>query len=227
MSPKDEFDLNGLVILRGLLEDSIGECVEEWDYISEMGRTVQWNPVAVDVSPESACRELSQVSRLRNVVADCLGATDRVYNVRFVVKDKHAKDAVFLHQDAGYHIGSLPKLSAFVALSSVIPENGGLRFWLGTHKYGYLGDVGEINPACVKTKHHVVCPALAPGDAVLMHSALWHDSGPNVCGVDRVLIDIIYQRADDPAKDLPREGLFLRSRSSRLKELQAEVDAKK
>jgi ectoine hydroxylase-related dioxygenase (phytanoyl-CoA dioxygenase family) len=86
--------------------------------------------------------------------------------------------------------------------------------------------VGEIDPAILTTKPEIICPVLAPGDVVLMHSALWHESGPRVTGPDRVLADIIYQRADDPARALPREGIFVRSRSSRLRELQAQVDAK-
>ena len=60
-----------------------------------------------------------------------------------------------------------------------------------------------------------------------MHSATWHESGANTCGIDRVLIDIIYQRADDPAIAVPRDGVFKRSRSSRLRELQAIVDSRK
>lgn len=227
MTSLDRFERDGVVVLRGLFTlAELDDCLEDWEFIKDAGRVVQWNPVAVEVGQNSAFHDLARHSTLTHEVLPLLDHQPVPYNVRLVVKDKHAKAGVFLHQDVGYHIGSLPKLSAFVALSSVIPENGGMRFWLGTHKYGYLGDVGEIDPKWLKEKVEIVCPVLAPGDVVLMHSATWHSSGENTCGVDRVMVDIIYQRADDPARMVPRDGLFVRSRSSRLKELQAQVDAK-
>ena len=73
-----------------------------------------------------------------------------------------------------------------------------------------------------------MCPALSAGDVVLMHSACWHESGANTCGVDRIMADIIYCHRDDPGLRIPRDrDLFKRSRVSRIKELQAQLDATK
>lgn len=223
---REEFERDGLVILRGLLAGDFPEFREAWDKFYDATRTPGWNPVEVKGPFTNELDILPHSPTLRNAVRDVLGIGPRLYNFRFLVKDDRSPDAVFLHQDCGYHVGSMPKLSAFIAFSSVIPENGGLKFWLGTHRYGYLGDVGEINPNII-AKPEIVCPVLAPGDVVLMHSALWHESGPKVTGPDRVMADAIFQRADDPSYDIKREAsLFVRSRSSRLIELQKQVDAK-
>lgn len=225
---KEEFDRNGVVVIReALARVSVEELQAAWAAYYSTERLVnRWNPVEVKGPFPELLEAMPRMPDIYRHVMDVLDHGCACYNFRFVVKDEHSTKPVFLHQDCGYHIGSLPKLSAFVPLSSVIPENGGMKFWLGTHKYGYLGDVGEINPAIHPGTPNVICPVLAPGDIVLMHSALWHESGPKVTGPNRVMADIIYQHADDPARAIPREGVFVRSRSSRLAELQAQADAK-
>lgn len=123
-------------------------------------------------------------------------------------------------------------------LSVVSAENGGMAFYPGTHQFGYLGDAGEINPRIVDADWPVVSPTLAPGDVVLMHSLTWHESGTHNNGPDRIMADIIYQPADDPSGiallrgkwrtevffDRKAAKIFMRSRSSRLIELQRELD---
>ena len=121
-----------------------------------------------------------------------------------------------------------------MALSRVTPENGGIVFHPRTHKLGYLGDAGELKPISAE----FMCPELTQGDFVIMHSALWHESRANTNGIDRVLADIIVQPASDPSgKELLRgewktnmrisqeaaADLFVRSRTSRLKELQEKL----
>ncbi len=112
-------------------------------------------------------------------------------------------------------------------------------FYPGTHQFGYLEDAGEINPSRFWTPDWpTVSPSLDPGDLVVMNSMTWHGSGPHVSGPDRVLVDIIYQPADDPSGiallrgnwrteiflDRRSAGIFTRSRVSRLIELQRELD---
>ncbi|HEX3638537.1 MAG TPA: phytanoyl-CoA dioxygenase family protein, partial [Paraburkholderia sp.] len=121
-----------------------------------------------------------------------------LYNHRFVIKDKFSSSKVFLHQDSCYHLGNHNKCSLFVPLSAVDPDNGGMSFHLGSHRLGSLGDAGEINPESFEIKWPKVTPELQPGDFVIMNSSLWHESGPNVSGVNRIMADIIVQPADDP-----------------------------
>ena len=97
------------------------------------------------------------------------------------------------------------KASFFVPLSYAGKKNGGMTFYPGTHKYGYLGDAGAINPENFNEIWKEVTPELEPGDFVIMNSLLWHFSGPNEVGIDRILADIIYQPANDPSgKELLR-----------------------
>ena len=65
------------------------------------------------------------------------------------------------------------------------------------------------------------------------------DRDPHLAGPDRIVVQVTYQPSSDPSSvellrgrwrtdirlaDLPRERFFTRSRASRLRELQAEVD---
>lgn len=206
------------------------------------GRKVnRFNPVAVDEQPPPPLADMHKHPALLNVIEQAFGPDIALYNQRFVVKDRHSRGAVFLHQDFPYHLGWPNKASAFVPLSAMTPDNGGLVFYPGTHQYGYLGDAGEINPDMLGPDWPAYSPSVGPGDIVLMNSLTWHRSGPHISGPDRVLADIIYQPADDPSGsallrgqwrteiflDRKQAKRFVRSRTTRLVELQREVDTLK
>ena len=235
-SAKELFDKSGLMIFRGVLAP---EVVASWratyDRLGNPERKVEFNPVAVnDEALQPLLRLIATHPVILAAVSEIFGHDIALYNQRFIVKDKYARDSVFLHQDTPYHVGWPNKASAFVALSRVTAENGGLIFYPGSHRYGYLGDAGEIDRKWTDGMTPV-CPELTQGDFVLMHSALWHESHPNTNGIDRILADIHYQPTDDPSgKELlqgewrtpfrmppeMRDGALKRSRVSRLKELQ-------
>jgi len=206
------------------------------------GRKVnRFNPVALDEEPPPILANMHRHPSLLDVVEQAFGPDIALYNQRFVVKDQHSRGSVFLHQDFPYHLGWPTKASLFVPLSVVSPDNGGMVFYPGTHQYGYLGDAGEIDPSILDPNWPACSPSLEPGDVVLMNSLTWHGSGPHVRGPDRVLADIIYQPADDPSGiallrgqwrteiflDRRNAHLFVRSRVSRLVELQRELDSLK
>lgn len=226
MSLKEEFDRDGFAVFRGNL-GRVSHLLEAWNEFNEnvaSKRAVRWNPGEV-VGPFPPQLDVSRL--FTDEARQLLECNVAVYNFRFIVKDKLAPGGTFVHNDLAYHVGSQRKLSAFLAFSNIIPENGGLWFWPGTHRYGYLGDAGEINPDVLPVKVTPVCPVLAPGDVVYMNSATWHHSLPNTIGLDRVMADIIYCDAHDAALGLPRDNLFVRSRVSRIRELEAELSAQK
>ena len=231
------FDESGFVLCRKVFFGArLMLMMDAWEEFAKKQREVRWNPVEV-VGPfppelEATYRD----DELLDCASAIMGSDIALYNFRFVVKDKDASGPVFLHQDSGYHVGQLNKMSAFVALTPVNRSNGGLVFYPGTHRFGYLGDTGEINTGLVDITP--VCPEMEPGDVVFMHSSTWHESGPNVSGDDRVLADIILQPTTDPSgiallrgkwhcepRAFLRRGdvVFKWSRSSRLRELQAKV----
>ena len=240
----DVFRQTGVFVIRQAISmDTIHEWQRVWEqfYGTDLGgnRSVnKFNPVAVDETPPPELAAMHRNPQLLDVIEQAFGPDIGLYNQRFVIKDYQSRGPVFLHSDFPYHLGWPNKASAFVPLSIVTPENGGMTFYPGTNQFGYLGDAGELNPEVLDKDWPVICPSLNPGDFVLMNSCTWHSSGPHVSGPDRVLADIIYQPADDPSSiDLlrgrwqteiflkRRPDLFLRSRVTRLKELQSRVDA--
>ncbi len=237
---KKLFDEIGVMIFRDALPtDIVASWRMAYDALSNPERVPEFNPVAVnDERLQPVLSLIASHPIILDAVAEIFGPDIALYNQRFVVKDKHAREPVFLHQDTPYHLGWPQKASAFVALSRVTADNGGMIFYPGTHRYGYLGDAGEINPAWLHGKS-AVCPELTQGDFVLMHSALWHESRANTNGIDRVMADIHYQPANDPSgrtlmrgewktdiriSDEMREHMFMRSRTTRLMDLQEQLD---
>ncbi len=237
---KQIFEDTGILIFKNALPlDIVASWRMAYDALSNPERVPEYNPVAVnEASLQSVLSLIASHPVILDAVEQIFGSDIALYNQRFVVKDKHARAPVFLHQDTPYHIGWPQKASVFVALSRVMPENGGLIFYPGTHKYGYLGDAGEISRGML-AHGEPVCPTLTQGDFVIMHSATWHCSGANYEQVDRILADIIVQPADDPSGDVllrgewrtpiriakeARDKLLIRSRASRLREMQSIID---
>lgn len=201
---KQVFLQTGVFIIKNAIPNEIVKRWKEvWDAFYEDklkdNRDVnKANPVALK---EELPEELLFMYREKSIIElakQVLGEDVALYNHRFVIKDKFSLDPVFLHQDSCYHLGNLEKCSFFVPLSTVTKSNGGLTFYLGSHKCGYLGDAGEINPDGFDFKWPTVTPDLDPGDVVVMNSLLWHESGPNQTMNDRILADMILQPANDP-----------------------------
>jgi hypothetical protein len=208
---KDIFDKTGVFVIRKAIpRELVNEWREEWDrFYNESlasGRNVNTNN-PVDLKEELP-EKLTYIYRneiLLDFVQQVFGENIALYNHRFVIKDKFSPGEVFLHQDFCYHLGMPFKASFFLALSFAGRKNGGLTFYPGTHKYGYLGDAGAINPESFKEEWPEFTPDLEPGDFAIMNSLVWHTSRPNEAGIDRILADIIYQPASDPSgKELLR-----------------------
>ena len=241
------FRAMGIFVVRNAIPGNVVDSWREaWNdfYQAKLssGRKVnRFNPVAVEESMPKILAGMHREPALLDVIEQAFGPDIALYNQRFVIKDTHSRGPVFLNQDFPYHLGWPTKASAFVPLSSVSPENGGMIFYPGTHQFGYLGDAGEINRDVLDANWPEISPCLLPGDIALMDSLLWHRSGPHIGGADRVLADIIYQPADDPSGiallrgnwrteiflDRKKSGMFMRSRVTRLVEMQAELDALK
>lgn len=201
---KQIYDKYGIYIMRNVIpNDVIIEWQQEWKVFYEEnlanGRDVhQANPVALKEQLPIKLAKMYRNEILINVAKQIHGENIALYNHRFVIKDKFSLDKVFLHQDSCYHLGYLNKCSFFVPLSYVDELNGGLSFYLGSHKCGYLGDAGEIDPTSFPFSFEKITPILNPGDFVIMNSHTWHESGPNISKVDRILADIHYQPSNDP-----------------------------
>lgn len=172
---------------------------EFYDARLREGRDVsRRNPVSLTEDLPDALARMYREPVFADTVSQIFGPHVALYNHRFVIKDQFSPASVFLHQDSCYHLGNLNKCSLFVALSEVNEANGAMSFYPGSHRLGVLGDAGEIDPGAFEIQWPKVTPELAPGDFVVMNSSVWHESGPNTSGVDRILADTIVQPADDP-----------------------------
>lgn len=194
----------GVFIVRNAIPaELMAEWQQEWAWFYaeklSAGRNVnQANPVSLTEQLPEKLLYLYRTPVYAQTLRQVFGPDVALYNHRFVIKDAHSRNSVFLHQDSCYHLGNLNKCSIFTALSPVDSSNGGMSFYIGSHKLGYLGDAGEINPDSFDIKFRKLTPTLQPGDFVVMNSSLWHESGPNISGVNRILADTIFQPADDP-----------------------------
>lgn len=204
----ETFDLDvyrraGCFVVRSAIpSDVVRMWQREWEtfYLTlQADRNVnKFNPVALNEQPTGPLATLYREPALVRVMQMIHGQNVALYNHRFVIKDKFSTGKVFLHQDSCYHLGNLNKCSFFVPLSAAGADNGGMTFHLGSHRLGLLGDAGEINPDSFDFVWPKLTPELEPGDFVVMNSALWHESGPNISGRDRIMADTIVQPADDP-----------------------------
>lgn len=198
------FKETGFFIMRNAIPDVVIKSWQnEWDvfYDTQLkaGRNVnRSNPVALTEQLPGALATMYREPIFAETLKHVFGEHVALYSHRFVIKDAYSADKVFLHQDSCYHLGNLNKCSVFVPLSVANENNGGLSFYAGSHKMGFLGDAGEIDPDSFDMVWPKVTPELNPGDFVIMNSSLWHESGPNRNGVNRILADMIMQPADDP-----------------------------
>jgi hypothetical protein len=200
----DVFNEAGLFVMRNAIpRDAVETWQREWDifYATQLcdGRNVnQANPVSLTEQLPEKLSIMYKEPVFENTLKQIFGDHIAIYNHRFVIKDKFSSSKVFLHQDSCYHLGHLNKCSMFIPLSIINRDNGGMTFHVGSHKLGVLGDAGEINPESFDFKWPKVTPELNPGDFAIMNSSLWHESGPNLSGINRIMADTIVQPANDP-----------------------------
>lgn len=209
----DVYNKTGLFIVRQLIPQ---ETISKWQSLWNKFHTEVLshrkidtaNPVNVTDQPPGELGKIYSTPELVNLSVKVHGKNTALYNQRFVIKDSLNPNKVMLHQDSCYHLGYLNKCSFFVPIFDVGSFNGGLEFYPGTHKYGYLGDAGEINPEGFVDKWDKISPTIYPGDVVVMHSSLWHSSPPNESKTDRILVDIITQPANDPTGEVLLNGVW-------------------
>jgi len=234
----------GVAIVRGALPvELVTSWMDAWRRYRESvlagGRLVDpFNPVVLQEPVDEALAAIHRHPRLLDVIEQVYPDVS-LYVQRFVIKDAASRAPVFLHQDYCYDLGMPEKTSIFLPLGPMSPANGGLRFYPGTHRLGYLGDAGELDESVLEPGWPVVAPTLQPGDLALMHECTWHASAPHQSGPDRVVLQMTFQPADDPSSgevlrgraadrvafgEVGRDAFFKRSRSSRLRELQAALD---
>lgn len=234
----------GFFVLRGAVpQDQIQAWQQEWEafnakVLAGKRKVDPFNPVHVHEATPDALAQIHAHASILDVM-ERLYPDLALFMQRFVIKDSSSRKPVFPHSDFAYDYGFPEKTTVFVPLSPSNKDNGGISFYPGTNHFGYMGDAGEVNTGILAPDWPLICPELEPGDIALCHTCTWHCSPAYSSGPDRILVQATYQPASDPSStrllrgewqtryrlsELPRERFFTRCRSSRLKELQAQVD---
>ena len=155
------------------------------------------HPVEVKIEGKKFFEKIFKDKNLKKIVKGFFKGRVGSDYFRIVKKDHKNSSAVFCHQDTGYQVGSFERYSLFICLTDNNYLNGGMVVYPSTHKFGYLGDAGEISKNITK-KYFKTCPDLKTGDVLVMHSALWHESNINYLKSDRIYLEIHIQNIDDP-----------------------------
>lgn len=240
----EALDEDGVVVIRGIIpkakiSNALVSFCKFYDETRNIRAISRWN--SADYNSDSPTPSevlcLAECEEIVSVVKNILGGDVGLYGRKLLVKDARSPGSVHLHQDSCYQHG-LPKVIAFMPLTECSPENGMIHYLPGTHSFGYLGDCGEINRNLLEDNWPDVQPNICPGDIVLMNSHLWHYSDAILRKSVRALLTASYNRAQclTSIKILTGEqtatincfnngsGLFVRSRVSRLHELQSQAD---
>jgi hypothetical protein len=174
------------------------------------------------------------------VIGHLLAAREAgILNSKLVVKDSRFSGPVFLHQDSAYQVGS-DNITCFFLLTDL--QKGALRESTiralpGTHTFGHLGDVGEIDRTTLDDDWPEIEFCYPKFTFIFMNPHLWHysrssDLGSEVRGIYAFTchrLSMLSVRRPGSRELLLSNRLntgkiFVRSRVSRLIELQKQVD---
>jgi ectoine hydroxylase-related dioxygenase (phytanoyl-CoA dioxygenase family) len=138
-----------------------------------------------------------------DAVEDIIGPDILLYNL--TVWMKNARDASYVgwHQDLAYFpLDPLVQITAWIALTDSVEENGNVKYLPGSHKLGPLKHAEEPGHKSLLSKgQRIVEPvdssrvksiSLQPGEISLHHTALVHFSEPNNSSRRRIGIGISY-----------------------------------
>jgi ectoine hydroxylase-related dioxygenase (phytanoyl-CoA dioxygenase family) len=140
--------------------------------------------------------QTSKDKRLINIVKKILGGNVNLRNLEFFLKPKKTGKKAPVHQDNYYwNIPSKKALNIWIACSESNIKNGGLYYFVKSHKQGLIdhqlsfqpGTSQEIsNQYLKKLNYKKFYPNLKPGDCVLHHCEVVHGSNKNNSNSDRI-----------------------------------------
>src|SRR5687767_15042066 len=116
------FDEAGVFVVRQAIPAPVvRKAIADWNDFNERvlrdRHVYRFNPVAVQEPVPPALEALFENEPVIDIARRIFGDDVALYSFRFIVKDRHARDAVFLHNDVGYHSGRGVNASFFIPLS--------------------------------------------------------------------------------------------------------------
>jgi len=193
-------DLMGLFLVKNVFSDALVKTYRDLYFDSNQDglRRTEGHITEVRISPNHPLRRIYQEKEFLKLVEIFFDGNVGSDFVRILKKDEKDFKPVFLHQDLCYQLGGFLKYSIFIPLTRCNQENGSLIFYPATHHFGYLGDSGEIKESLLPKDFPKIVSDIDVGDALIMHSALWHKSPENKNKTPRVYLEVHIQPNDDP-----------------------------
>jgi non-haem Fe2+, alpha-ketoglutarate-dependent halogenase len=165
--------------------------------------------------------ELAAHSRVVDAIADILGPDIMLWDTKLFPKPPRSASFVSWHQD-GTYLGLEPLtdvLTAWIALSDSLPENGAMRVLPGSHKHGQLEHKATYADGNLLLNGQIIegiegdgaidIP-LRAGEMSVHHMLLVHGSLPNTSDTPRIGISINYVTPRAREKKMTRPAALLR-----------------
>ena len=131
---------------------------------------------------------------------------------KLLVKDHKFSGKIFLHQDSAYQAGS-NNITSFFLLSDCTDlkiKKTCLKILVGTHKFGFMGDAGEINRDLLDRNWPVLDIQFKPSTYIFMNPNCWHYSdSANLGKKVRALYTFTYCNMTPFSKRFPGKNIYM------------------
>jgi phytanoyl-CoA hydroxylase len=216
------FEEQGFVLLRGVLSPqeagAYRERLAEYAYrrrpVPE-GVAVQTEPRVArgEVSAGDALESIRKIEwlvghdemftqlafhpRIVAVMQSLLGPDLKLFRDAVLMKPPHTGSPKGMHQDAPYWpIEPMNEVSCWMPFDRATLENGCMTVIPGSHRRGALPHVHVTDDYVVPREHYreedIVAVPMEPGDGLVFHALLLHETGPNRSDLPRRAITLSY-----------------------------------
>ena len=156
----------------------------------------------------AAAARIAHDPAILDAVESVIGPDLLCWMVELIVKEPHTSKVLTIHQDMTYWglEGTEGLVTAWVALSDVTADNGGMVFVRGSHEGGAVGHHDTFAPDNLLSRGQEVDVDHDPADEVVVelragemslhHGLMFHGSGPNRTDGRRIGLVIRYISPD-------------------------------
>ena len=146
---------------------------------------------------------LLKKQKLSNILNKILSEKICIRNLEFFLKPATTGMASPMHQDNFYwNLKKARGVNVWIALSNANKKNGGLKYLVGSHKYGiFTHEISKAKGTSQKVPENIInkykfksnTPNLKRGDCVIHHCEVIHGSEKNMSNKDRIGVAISFK----------------------------------